>query len=112
MAAPSPPAAIKPLQPCNRRRRRRLPARLPLSPDRPARALPPGADVQREQKKAEKLIKEAAKRNDLVSAKVRAGGAGVRPSGVRAWARLAPSHAAAAAACRSSPRRWWACGAP
>ena len=28
------------------------------------------AEVQREQKKAEKLIKEAAKRNDLTSAKV------------------------------------------
>jgi hypothetical protein len=34
----------------------------------------PSAEVQREQKKAEKLVKEAAKRNDLVSARVRQGG--------------------------------------
>lgn len=47
----------------------------PAPPRRlPCPAPPPAlTEVQREQKKAEKLIKEAAKRNDLVSAKVGGG---------------------------------------
>ena len=64
----------------NRRRRCRRQLRLTCTGARAACLPPPLAEVQREQKKAEKLIKDAAKRNDLVSAKVPAGFSNLLPA--------------------------------
>lgn len=70
-------------------RRRSLNRRRPWRQPLPSCA----AEIQREQKKAEKLIKEAAKRNDLVSARVR------RQPLPRRLASLSRLHARPAVAC-------------